>query len=207
MHNVIKVYLFFKFNIRREILEWFEYEFTSTKNDSLRRLRKRVVSHFFYSRVQFISQLRYYARSDWSENKVILEIFCYHVSYWCLQYRRQTLITVFALSLLTLVLFYESKGSYFRSVCRLVTQAFPRVHRSSNQRDSIISNTKQGKFKRQLHKEKCLNKNGKMFPCCLVYYYFHGLQLDKLSEYALTEVKHRFSGKRRALSNSLKAIS
>ena len=70
----------------------------------------------------------------------------------------------------------------------------------------IISNTKQRKFK-TIAQGNCHNKNGKMFPCCPVYYYFHGLQLDKLSEYALTEVKHRFSGKRRVLSTSLQAIS
>lgn len=37
-----------------------------------------------------------------------------------------------------------------------------------------------------------------MFPCCPVYFYFLGLHLDKLLEYALTEAKHRFSGKRPA---------
>ena len=115
-------------------------------------------------------------------------------------------MTVFALSLLTLLLFYESKGPYFPWVCRLVTPAFPRVHRTSNKRDSIISNTKQRKFKKTIAQGNCRNKNGKMFPYCPVYCYFLGLHLDKLSEYAQTEVKHRFSGKRGALSNSLKAI-
>ena len=46
-----------------------------------------------------------------------------------------------------------------------------------------------------------------MFPCCPLYGYFLRLHLDKLLEYALTEVTHRFCGKRRALSNFLKAIS
>ena len=116
------------------------------------------------------------------------------MSYCCLQYRRQTLITVFALSLLTLLLFYESKRPCFQWVCRLVTQpfprgwlllfyeskgpyfqwvclpvkqAFPRVHRTANQRDSIISNTKQRKFKRPLHKEIASTKMTRCFPAFL----------------------------------------
>ena len=130
------------------------------------------------------------------------------MSYWCLQYRRKTLIIVFALSLLTLLLFYESKRPYFQWVCRLVTQAFPRVHRTSNQRDSLTSNTKQGNFKRPLPQGNCLNKNGKMFPCCPVCYYIHTVHLDKLSQYALTEVKHRFSNSfSKTRSNSLKPVS
>ena len=36
--------------------------------------------------------------------------------------------------------------------------------------------------------------------------YIYGVHLDKLSEYALTDVKHRLSGKHRALPNSLKDI-
>ena len=63
------------------------------------------------------------------------------------------------------------------------------------------------KVQKTIAQGNCLNKNDTMFPFCPVYYYFHGLHLDKLSEYALTEVKHRFSRKRWALSNSLKAIS
>ena len=47
-----------------------------------------------------------------------------------------------------------------------------------------------------------------MFPYVPLYYYIHGVHLDEPPEgYALTEVKHRFSGKRRAPSNPLKATS
>ena len=87
-------------------------------------------------------------------------------------------------------------------------QAFPRVHRTSNQRDSIISNTKQRKFKRPLLKEIALTKLARCFPAVpSTVTSFDYVHLDKLLEYALTEVTHRFCGKRRALSNFLKAIS
>ena len=177
MINVIKVYLLFKFIIRRVILECFKYEFTSTINDIFWPIRNRLVSHFFYNRVQFINQLHVL---PCSENKVILENVCYHVSYWWLQYIRQTLITVFALSLITLLLFYWKQRTLFSMGLPQFTMA-------------------QG---------NCFNKNGKTFRYCPVYHNIHRVHLDKPSECAaLKEVKHRFSGKRRTLSNSLKAIS
>ena len=123
-----------------------------------------------------------------------------------IQYRRQTLITAF--SLLEKIVVYKNKRSCFLWVRRLARQPFPRVPLKFNECDSVISNTKQGNFKRPLHKEICLNISAKKFPYVPLYYYIHGVHLDKPSEgYALTEAKHRFSGKRRALSNPLKGIS
>ena len=53
----------------------------------------------------------------------------------------------------------------------------------------------------------CLSKNAQLFPHGHFYYYpIHGVHLDKLSEYALTEVKPHLSGKPRAFPKSLKTI-
>lgn len=75
---------------------------------------------------------------------------------------------------------------------------------TSNQCDSVISNTKQENHKRPLLKEMISAKNGKTFSTIMST--IMSLEYILINwRIALSEVKHPLLGKRQALSNSLNA--